>query len=106
MRPLPAVWVAVLLLVALAFVTGGLQAQEQQASIDAAITHRVEQALGKDRALKTMDIKVETRGAVVNLTGFVRSVDDIAKAGKLVGKVRGVSAVKNGLRVENRPSRA
>ena len=106
MRPLPAVWVAVLLLVALAFVTGGLQAEEQQASVDAAITDRVERALGRDRALEKMDIKVETHGAVVRLTGFVRSLEDIAKAGKLARKVRGVAAVKNGLRVENRPSRA
>jgi len=33
-------------------------------------------------------------------------VDDIAKAGEVVRAVTGVSAVRNGLRVENRPTRA
>jgi osmotically-inducible protein OsmY len=42
----------------------------------------------------------------VNLSGFVRSLDDVAKAAELARGVRGVSAVRNGLRVANRPSRA
>ncbi len=76
------------------------------ASPDAAITTRVEGAFARDPFLRSMHIKVETQRGVVNLTGFVRSVEDIAKAGGLARAVSGVSAVRNGLRVQNRPSRA
>jgi osmotically-inducible protein OsmY len=53
-----------------------------------------------------MDIQVETQSGVVSLTGFVRSLDDIVKAGELARAVSGVSAVRNSLRVADRPSRA
>ena len=43
---------------------------------------------------------------VVNLTGFVRTLEDIARAGAVAKQVSGVSAVRNGLRVADRPSRA
>ena len=95
-----------LLLAGGALVAGGAQAQGKPASVDASITSQVQGVLARDPFLKKMYIKVETQSGVVNLYGFVRSVDDIAKAGDLARKVSGVSAVRNGLRVENRPSRA
>ena len=84
----------------------GANAQESPPSHDAAITRHVEDALGKDPLLRSLEIYVETQDGVVKLSGFVRSLEDIAKAGALAGKVRGVSAVRNGLRVANRPSQA
>jgi osmotically-inducible protein OsmY len=47
-----------------------------------------------------------TLDGVVRLTGFVRTLDDIARAGAVAKRVSGVSAVRNGLRVANRPSQA
>jgi osmotically-inducible protein OsmY len=94
------------LLVAATFAAGELRAQAKPASMDASITKQVESVIARDRSLGAMHIKVETQYGVVSLSGFVRSVDDIAKADELVRGVSGVSAVRNGLRVENRPSQA
>ena len=90
----------VALLLAAAFTAA--QAQERPGSADAGITKRVERALAEDPFLGSMEIYTETQDRVVNLSGFVRSMDDIAKAGELARAVSGVSAVRNGLRVVNR----
>jgi osmotically-inducible protein OsmY len=92
-------WIVALLLAA-AFAAA--QAQERPGSADAGITQRVERALAEDPFLSSMEIYTETQDRVVNLSGFVRSMDDIAKAGELARGVSGVSAVRNGLRVVNR----
>ena len=103
-----AVSVMAVLFVVSSFITftGSAKAQTKPASPDASITKRVESALHSDRGLRTMQIHVETQDGVVNLSGFVRSLDDIDKAGEIARGVSGVSAVRNGLRVANRPSRA
>jgi len=103
-----AAWIAAVLLVAATFAAGPGQVQDstEAAPADAAITQRVENALAKDPFLRSQEIYVETQDGVVNLTGFVRSLEGIAKAEELARGVRGVSAVRNGLRVANRPSQA
>lgn len=99
-------WLLVLLFAAGAFVTGSSRAQDKPASPDAAITAGVHSAFAKDRRFRSMDIHVETQDAVVSLRGYVRSVDDVGRAGDLAREVDGVMAVRNGLRVANRPSQA
>jgi hyperosmotically inducible protein len=103
--PLFVAWLVAMLL-AVGSVACRAQADDKGASEDASITQRVQRAIAKDAVLKGMDIKVETQHGVVNLTGFVRSLENIAKAGELANAVDGVVAVKNDLRVANRPSRA
>lgn len=93
-------------LVAGTFAVGELQGQAKPASADVAITTQVEKIFGRDPLLRSMHIRVDTQGGVVNLTGFVRSLEDIARAGEIARGVAGVSGVRNGLRLENRPSRA
>jgi osmotically-inducible protein OsmY len=95
-------WIAALLLVAGTFAVSRAQAQERKGSADDGITQRVQRALAEDPFLGSMEIYIETQDRVVNLSGFVRSEDDIAKAGELARAVSGVSAVRNGLRVGNR----
>jgi osmotically-inducible protein OsmY len=95
-----------MVLVAATLAAGEARAQAKPASLDASITSGVQRALAKDPFLRQMDISVQTHGAVVNLTGFVRSLQDIAKAGDLARAVYGVTHVRNGLRVADRPSRA
>ena len=95
-----------LLLVAATFGAGMAHGQPRPAEADAAITLQVRQSIARDPLLKRMRIEVQTRNRVVRLTGSVRSLDDIAKAGELAGGVRGVWAVRNGLHLEDRPSRA
>jgi osmotically-inducible protein OsmY len=101
-----AAWILALVLVAGTFAAGRSVAQDKPASSDAAITAQVQRVLANDASLKRMEIYVETLNGVVNLRGFVRSLEDIAKAGSLAGAVSGVSTVRNGLRVANRPSQA
>jgi osmotically-inducible protein OsmY len=103
-------WLAAALLLTVLGYAGAAGAQGGSADraahpSDAAITARVQTAIRKAPALEKMDIRVETRGGIVHLSGFVDSMDDIARAAAVAGSVEGVSAVRNALRVANRPSR-
>jgi hyperosmotically inducible periplasmic protein len=98
-------WLAALLAAcSLAFTALAQDAPGERA--DASITRSVQDALLAVPALKTMDIRVATRRGIVQLTGFVNSITDIAQADRIARGVQGVGAVRNHLRVANRPSRA
>ena len=99
-------WMVFLAILLLAAATGALHAQDKGGGSDAAITRQIEHGLASDATLRHMEIYVETLEGVVNLTGFVRTLEDIARAGAVAKRVSGVSAVRNGLRVADRPSRA
>ncbi len=86
---------------------GAASAQEKGPGFDdALITERVSSALEADPVLRDMRIAVETRDRVVRLTGFVDSMAQVDRAAALARRVEGVSAVRNVIRVTNRPSRA
>jgi osmotically-inducible protein OsmY len=109
--PAIAAWLLAVLLVAGTFDAVRSQAQDTQAQdkrpiADSTITQRVQNAIAQDRDLANLHIEVRTQDGMVSLTGFVRSLEDIARAGELARAVRGVSGVRNGLQVANRPSRA
>ncbi|HWD22878.1 MAG TPA: BON domain-containing protein [Burkholderiales bacterium] len=106
-KPIVSAWVlgAMLLLALGAAATA--RAQEKAATFnDALITERVTSAIQKDRTLGKMDISIETRDGVVHLRGFVDSMTQVERAGALARKIEGVTAVRNTIRVTNRPSRA
>jgi hyperosmotically inducible protein len=73
---------------------------------DALITERVMSALNGDSMLREADIAVETHDGVVHLRGLVRTMAHVDRAGALARGVNGVSAVRNAIRVIDRPSRA
>lgn len=50
-------------------------------------------------------IEVRAKDGIVTLTGFARTLEEIALAGKLARRVRGVTTVQNDIRVANQPSR-
>jgi osmotically-inducible protein OsmY len=101
-RRLVHTWVLVAMLVACA-----ASAQEKHPGFDdALVTYRVGSALDADPVLKNMHIAVETRDGVVHLTGFVDSMAQVDRAVALARRIEGVSAVRNAIRVTNRPSRA
>ena len=83
------------------------RAQEKGAGFnDEVIGELVKSAFNNDSALRTMDISVDVRNRVVHLRGFVNSMSDMARAETVARGVQGVTAVKNAIRVANRPSRA
>jgi osmotically-inducible protein OsmY len=51
-------------------------------------------------SLKSAEINVETFKGVVQLSGFVSSQADINKAVEVASSVKGVTSVKNGMRVK------
>ncbi len=67
---------------------------------DAVITTGVKAAILGDATLKVAEINVETYKGVVQLSGFVRSQENIATAITLAQKVDGVKSVKNDMHLK------
>jgi osmotically-inducible protein OsmY len=67
---------------------------------DAAITAKVKAAILQEPSLKFLEINVETFKGVVQLSGFVSSGSNTAKAGEVARKVSGVKDVRNDLHVK------
>jgi len=67
---------------------------------DAAITTSVKAAVLNAPTLKVSEINVETYKGVVQLSGFVGSVENIATAAAVARSVNGVKSVKNDLRLK------
>ncbi|MGZ5041207.1 MAG: BON domain-containing protein [Usitatibacter sp.] len=67
---------------------------------DTVITTKVKTAILEEPTLKSSEINVETFKGVVQLSGFVSSRDDIAKAVQVARNVKGVASVKNDMRVK------
>ncbi len=64
---------------------------------DAEITTKVKAALLAEKDVKSFEIKAETFGGVVQLSGFVDSQWQIDKAAQVASAVEGVKSVKNNL---------
>ncbi len=64
---------------------------------DTTITTKVMAEIVKDPSLKIFQVSVETFQNVVQLSGFVDSPQNVARAGALASNVRGVRSVKNDL---------
>ena len=67
---------------------------------DSLITTKVKAAIFNEPSLKSLEINVETFKGVVQLSGFVSSVANINKAVEVARTVKGVSSVKNSMRVK------
>ena len=67
---------------------------------DAVITTKVKAAIFNEPTLKSTEINVETFKGVVQLGGFVNSQADINKAVSLARSVKGVTSVKNDMRLK------
>lgn len=66
---------------------------------DTVITTRVKTAIFNEPSLKVFQINVETYRSVVQLSGFVGSGADMAKAVEITRAVKGVSSVRNDMRL-------
>jgi len=67
---------------------------------DAAITTKVKAAFAADPTVKATEINVETYKGNVQLSGFVAQPQDAQRAAELARGVKGVTAVKNDIRVK------
>lgn len=105
-RKLLHAWIVAASLVALGAVPQ-VRAQSPDAAFsDAVITELVTTAVDNDRMLSGTDISVLTVGRVVYLRGYADTLKQVERAGALARRVDGVSAVRNAIRVSDRPSRA
>ena len=69
---------------------------------DTVITAKVKAAVLNEPTLKVAEINVETFKGVVQLSGFVSDAGDVPKAGAVARGVKGVTSVKNDLRIKGR----
>ena len=67
---------------------------------DSVITTKVKAAIFNEPTLKSAEINVETFKGVVQLSGFVNSQSDINKAVEVARDVKGVTSVKNDMRLK------
>ncbi len=67
---------------------------------DSVITTKVKAAVLNEPTLKSAEINVETFKGVVQLSGFVNSEADIATAASVAKGVKGVTSVKNDMRLK------
>jgi osmotically-inducible protein OsmY len=67
---------------------------------DSVITTSVKAAIFNDPTLKVNEIAVETFKGTVQLSGFVRSQDNMDTAVRVARGVKGVQSVKNDMRLK------
>ena len=67
---------------------------------DTVITSKVKAAIINEPTLKSTEINVETFKSTVQLSGFVNSRSDINKAVEVARGVKGVTSVKNDMRLK------
>jgi Predicted periplasmic or secreted lipoprotein len=67
---------------------------------DSVITTKVKTAIFNEPTLKSAEINVETFKGVVQLSGFLNSQSDINKAVEVARSIKGVTSVKNDMRLK------
>ena len=67
---------------------------------DTWITTKVKAEILKEPPLKVLEINVETFKGAVQLSGFVNSQDDINRAVAVARGIKGVTSVKNDMRLK------
>jgi osmotically-inducible protein OsmY len=104
MKQLNKFFSAVFLAVSLGTVVGCASTSQQEGTgeyvDDAVITTKVKAAIFNEPTLKSAEINVETFKGAVQLSGFVNSQADISKAAEIARSVKGVTSVKNDMRLK------
>lgn len=71
---------------------------------DSRITSQVKEDLNREQVYKFNSVDVKTYDGVVQLSGFVDSEQQKARAGQLAQSVQGVTRVDNGISVKPEPT--
>ena len=69
---------------------------------DAAITAKVKAKFVEDPAVKALNIKVDSRNGVVQLSGFAASAGEAEKAAQIARTTAGVKSVTNDIRLASK----
>jgi len=99
LKHLPAFFLAVLLVSMLGCASTPTQEGTGEYIDDTVITTKVKAAIFNEPSLKVFQINVETFKGVVQLSGFVSSQENINKAVQVARGVRGVTSVRNDMRL-------
>jgi osmotically-inducible protein OsmY len=94
---------ALMVMASLALAAGCSNMQDKSAGEvvdDAVLTAKVKASLYNDPNVKGSEIQVETYRGEVQLSGFVAEPGDAQKAVQIARGVKGVSSVKNDIRVK------
>jgi hyperosmotically inducible protein len=67
---------------------------------DSAITTKVKTAFVKDEVVKAREVAVETFKGTVQLSGFVNTPEEKARAERLAASVTGVRSVTNNIQIK------
>jgi hyperosmotically inducible protein len=67
---------------------------------DSGLTARVKKALINDEVVKARDVNVETFKGTVQLSGFVDTAEQKARAASVAAGVKGVRAVENNISIK------
>lgn len=67
---------------------------------DAAITAKVKAAFVKDPSVKAMSVSVDTFKGTVQLSGFVNTAEEKARAEQIARTINGVANVQNNISVK------
>jgi osmotically-inducible protein OsmY len=70
---------------------------------DAAVTTKVKTAFVRDEVVKAMQVEVTTFKGNVQLSGFVDTAEQKARAEQIAAGIQGVMAVTNNITVKARP---
>ena len=81
-------------------VGGPTQESTGECITDCWITTKVKAALVEDPQVKATEVNVETFKGVVQLSGFVSSREAMNQAVRLTSGIKGVSSVKNDMRIK------
>lgn len=100
LKRFPAFFPAVLLVFFVGCAATPTQEGTGQYVDDTVITGKVKVAIFNEPSLKSAEINVETFKGMVQLSGFVSSQASINKAVEVAGGVKGVTSVKNDMRLK------
>jgi hyperosmotically inducible protein len=95
-----AVFLAVAFMSALGCAGNATQESTGEYVDDSWITTKVKAALVDDPVVKATEVNVETFKGVVQLSGFVSSSDAMSRALSVARGVKGVTSVRNDMRVK------
>lgn len=99
-KTLSAIFLAATLLTTVGCASTATQEGTGEYVDDTVITGKVKAAILNEPTLKVAEINVETFKGVVQLSGFVSSQAAASKAVELARTVRGVTSVKNDMRIK------